>query len=292
MKRASCFILFCLMQIALVSCSFSYPMMKVDVCSTTYTVTPALIRKHGVRNYRLTIEAEGLPKRKMILGTVVDQHSRAPLLRVLRDSLRLAYLFPPCPGQAEITDAHIDKLITDLIWQVFPFSNVKIVDSVVIDDNHILKLLQEIPGGQYKIVLKTPAVETPILSYNMSPTLLRYEFEWGMLEANPDIVENFDGFLKLYYNKMLGTAVKPRLYLLLRALTGQYEIVYSYGRHAGYFSHILLSKEMGEKLAGPVVNNIAVGASATPTLYTVINPNNPPDSKKPKKDDPTFKEEQ
>jgi hypothetical protein len=261
--------------IVLTSCVTNFPTHAVKICGTDYSVTGSIRKKHCKNpEYRLTVEGPGRPKRTMRLGDVPDDYSRATLLKELKDSLHKADLFLPCDGKSGENDHQLDSLIKLLIREPFPYSHDLIVATVTIDDNNVLKLMQQSASGQYQLVNEHDGGSTILVRYNDASH--QYKVEWDLIKNDAFLLAHFDQWLTLYY-RIAATAVKPELLIESNAggdgLRGI--IVRDFEGSEASQSGVRLSKAVAEKVSGSPETEVKIKGVNT-KAKPVIDPNHPP----------------
>jgi hypothetical protein len=235
----------------------------------------------------------------MTLGTMTDITSREGILKALKDTLPNALIFPPgAPATLDANDAAVEGLINTLINEAFPETDFYTAAETVLDDNDKLRLLYQRTDRVFQLSLIKPGGRNSLLHFDPTPRALRYQFDWVNVNT-PIILDHFDQLMLLYF-KIPTTSVKPTLYLVLRPLSSDYQLVFSYDGHTIMPAlaagpglapppPIILPKEMKEKLSVQEVE-ITTSTGAHATLLKIIDPSSPEAAKKPK-DDPKFKEE-
>jgi hypothetical protein len=186
-----------------------YPVQGIDLCGARYSFTGGIHWKHRIPHYRLTIVPPGLPAHTIELGAIPDFEPKASLFATLKQTLHNSDLWVPCNGQNGQNYVALSELAEALIAQPFPYTKDKEIATEVLDDNNVLRILQEASSKRYQLVDITPAGSVVLLDYNTGNT--RYELATGSLTAF--IIRHFDGFLKLYF-KLPPTTVRPLLFVV------------------------------------------------------------------------------
>src|SRR5579863_8529584 len=257
------------MAIILESCSTGFHEHTLKICDVDYIVK-ASIRKHcKKREYRLKVEGPDRPARVLRLGYITNDYSRATLLAALKDSLHKSDLFRPCDGKSGENDRELNRLIKDLIKEPFPYAHDIIVATATIDDNNVLKLLQQSGGGRYQLVLEAPDGVTTLVEYDADNH--HYIVSWNTVKDNAYLLKHFDQWLKLYY-LIPATAVKPELLMESTAGVDPREIIFRYPGAATdpVPSGIKFPKAVADKISGSPETEIKIGNNAVKVKPVVV----------------------
>jgi len=168
----------------------------------------------------------------------------------------------------------LDDLIKLLIREPFPYSHDIILATVTIDDNNVLKLLQQSATGLYQLVSERFDGSATLVGYD--DTNHRYDVKWDLLKNDAFLMAHFDQWLKLYY-LIPATAVKPELLIESNARGDGMKgiIVRDFEGSAASQTGVKLSAAVAEKVSGSPEKEVKVKDINT-KVKPLIDPNHPP----------------